>query len=167
MMMLQESTREQLSDSTIRTGPAVESAVEKSLRIFEGDRLLTLKGVVEFREAKAAELKDFLTTSPDIGELLAFADRLRLEGAKFLLEATTGEVERAPRKKIDPADKLQLSNFFDKTKPCNFEGCNELRDEWDEIYAEAGGDACPGCVLGGLRRQFEKRVLELGNAKSG
>lgn len=52
-------------------------------------------------------------------------------------------------------------DFLDFSKPCEFEGCQNLREEYLEAIELAGGDNCPECVLRSLNAQFEARALDL------
>lgn len=127
----------------------------------------SLPGVSEFRAAKNLELSAFLESKPSLSALLEFAERVRDEAMEFFDSIASAEAQGiTQRRNKDPKDQLILSAFFDMSRPCTFEGCEGLRAEWLEAYEEAGGDDCTGCQMGALRRQFEKRVLELTDAKS-
>lgn len=55
----------------------------------------------------------------------------------------------------------EILKFFVDSVPCWFEGCEELRKEWNEAVAKAGGEKCVGCARGRIMRQFNPRVREL------
>lgn len=171
VLLIDPNSRRMISDSAARTAEARAASWRKSDRILKDELMTSLPGVVEFREEKNLELQAFLKSEPSIVDLMNFSERVRMEAFEFfdsLANAEArGELSKERRQKRDPKDRLTLSKFFDMKSPCDFEGCEKLRSEWLEAYEEAGGDECTSCQLGDLRRQFEARVLELTNAKSG
>lgn len=173
MIILRES-RELLSDTPSRLSALMESAIDLSMQVFEGDRMLRMTGVEEFRTEANKRLATLLRGSPSVKEVIEFAEVLRREAVALLSDArsqylNTGLEPRARRDTPNrsAAEKIHISTFFDLNAECSLPGCQELREEWKVVYEEAGGDDCPGCVMGNLRRQFEERVIELINAASG
>lgn len=56
--------------------------------------------------------------------------------------------------------------LLDFDKPCQFEGCQELREEYMESLELAGGDQCPDCVLRSLNAQFEAKARDIIRART-
>lgn len=50
--------------------------------------------------------------------------------------------------------------FFLPNYECDFPGCEELKREFDQEVAKAGGSGCKGCARGGIMRRFLPRVKE-------
>lgn len=174
-MLIDSYSRRFIADSPARSVEARVANWRKSDRILKDDKMVSLPGVQEFREAKEMEARNFLASNPSLPELIEFVERVRMESMDFfdrLAQAETSSSLRSSRssrirKKKTPEDRKILDQFFDASAPCDFEGCSKLREEWMKAYEEAGGEDCTGCQMGALRRQFEERVLELVNAKSG
>lgn len=55
----------------------------------------------------------------------------------------------------------EILKFFVDSIPCWFEGCEELRKEWNEEVKKAGGEKCVGCARGRIMRKFNPRVRAL------
>lgn len=60
---------------------------------------------------------------------------------------------------IDPQTQ-RAYQFFLPDNPCWFDGCDELREEYEQAV-EARGSDCPACKKGELIRKYLPRVLEL------
>lgn len=61
--------------------------------------------------------------------------------------------------KIPPEETAALK-FFNLLEPCFFEGCEELRTEYQAGLEKAGGEKCTSCAKGRLIREFKPRVKQ-------
>lgn len=57
-----------------------------------------------------------------------------------------------------PAREQEIISFFSLTKPCWFEGCEELRAEYQKAYEAIGGANCQACDHGALIRRFMPKI---------
>jgi hypothetical protein len=57
-----------------------------------------------------------------------------------------------------PAREQEVISFFSLTKPCWFEGCEELRKEYLAEYEAIGGANCQACDHGALIRKFMPKI---------
>ena len=55
-------------------------------------------------------------------------------------------------------ERLAIENFMDPVKPCEFEGCEDLRNEMHAEIEAAGGASCSGCTRGQIVTQFTQRA---------
>ena len=57
-----------------------------------------------------------------------------------------------------PAREQEVISFFSLGKPCWFEGCEELRAEYQKEYEGIGGANCQACDHGALIRKYMPKI---------
>jgi hypothetical protein len=55
--------------------------------------------------------------------------------------------------KIPPLEQ-KLLTFFTDSAPCWFDGCEELRAQYNAELEARGGETCPGCKKGAIIRKY-------------
>ena len=72
--------------------------------------------------------------------------------------ASEGTVRHVVRPDLSDRHKMNwMQDFFDKAKPCYFEGCAELRTEYDARRANLG-EECSTCALSALVQEFNTKL---------
>lgn len=76
-------------------------------------------------------------------------------------DKVTGEEKEVEARIVSKPDDLTVEALavFSDHRPCWFEGCQELRDEFNKVIASIPG--CPGCKRGKLILKYLPRAKEL------
>lgn len=110
IMILQEGSRELLTDAALHSNAAIDKAVNRSLRVYEKDKFQNFEGIVQFREEKEKALEDFLKSKPSILDLIKFANELQVDAAEFTLERTSTHRRPANKKsKVNTVNRISVA----------------------------------------------------------
>ena len=83
--------------------------------------------------------------------------------AEYLKHTTTGKKGGKQTRVIKPIteEQKEVLKFFSTLTPCWFEGCEELRSQYQEDLKERGGDkGCTSCQKGALMREYMEKVAK-------
>lgn len=118
-----------------------DSSVEESTKTPEQ----LLEEAKKLSQKKSSEVSDFLTAN----------------GVEF---DTSGDGKAARKIKSAPPEFLEVFKFFSEHTPCWFEGCEELREQYNKELEDLGDD-CKECDKGALIRKYHAKVRSIVYAK--